>query len=190
MKKVYSEIRKILEGQKAVLERQFKTYMTKKFNRITAQAGNPIVVKNIRSFSEQQDYYQSFARFVKTDPNGMNYLNTFRLEDDAAKYASECIEHCANKIADKVGLLDDVRIKYCDGWRFNITGMKNGHVVQICQDIKLNYSKKGKPFNQYPATITVDGKRTSAKAYKEMISESVMKPVEVLEQFIYMQSFV
>ena len=86
----------------------------------------------------------------------------------AAKYAERAVATWAGKIKAKVGNLDNAEVRSYGGTTFRVFGERAGAKVEIEQTMIINVSPRGKPFNQFPARIYVDGKFTSEKAYKEM----------------------
>lgn len=95
-------------------------------------------------------------------------INEAKLDDIAEQYANTTVLSWKAKIDEKVGCLDDATVRRLDGCRFSISGMRAGRLVRIEQDMILNTSPKGLLFNQFPARIYVDGKFTSAAAYKKL----------------------
>lgn len=86
----------------------------------------------------------------------------------AAAYADATIEAWAAKIATKMGEVEGATIQRMDGVAFLIVGSLAGKRIEIDQQMILNVSSQGKPFNQFPARLRVDGKATSEAAWKRM----------------------
>lgn len=106
------------------------------------------------------------------DGIGMNrpyVLNEAKLAVYAEKAARDLVTSWLGKIEQKLGELEDAEARYVSGFAYLITGSRNGHKVEIDQDMIINFSKYGRAFNQFPAKITVDGKKTSAAAYAKLI---------------------
>jgi hypothetical protein len=110
----------------------------------------------------------------RDDGNSFNrpyLLNEEKLNAYATKSANELVTAWIGKIEQKVGELDSPEVHHVTGYAYLITGTRDGHAVRIDQNMILNVSKHGKLFNQFPARITVDGKKTSAAAYAKMFQQ-------------------
>jgi hypothetical protein len=94
-------------------------------------------------------------------------INEDKLCRNGLREAERVVAVWKDKIASKVGDLTDVEVHAIDWGSFRITGMFNEQYVCIEQQMIVNVSSLGKVFNQFPAHIYVDGKVTSAKAYRD-----------------------
>jgi hypothetical protein len=94
-----------------------------------------------------------------------------KLTKFASEWADSEIEDAALKLAGKVANLTDVQLARAmdaAAW-FTVTGTHpNGSAVRVEQNQILNVSSQGKVFNQWPALIYVNGKKTSEAAYKRL----------------------
>ena len=113
-------------------------------------------------------------------PDTRYFIDEERLSRNAAMFADAAVETWEGKIAGKLGELEDAEVRRMDGARFNITGSRDGRTVRIQQEMIINVSSQGKPFNQFPARIYVDGKFTSEKAYQKMFA--AMPQTKTFEQ--------
>lgn len=95
-------------------------------------------------------------------------LDDAKLAAGAEEYAAASLESWLGKIEGKLGELTDAKVRHLDGATFRITGMRNGHEVEIIQTMIVNVSSKGTLYNQFPARIYVDGKATSEAKYKKL----------------------
>jgi len=95
-------------------------------------------------------------------------INEDALARRSAKLAEAVVLAWFDKINEKLGELDNATCTDVGNCTFNINGERNGHKIQIQQDIILNVSSKGRLFNQFPARIYVDGKFTSAAKYTKL----------------------
>ena len=92
-----------------------------------------------------------------------------KLAAQAAAYADQVIEAWQGKINAKMGELDGARVARADGVSFSIHGTRQGRTVSIYQQMIVNY-RDHTPYNQFPALIYVDGKKTSEAAYKKLFA--------------------
>ncbi len=97
-------------------------------------------------------------------------LNEKRLAKTLREWTAEALQDLFEKLLAKVGYLDTPAAEGLDGFAFRLTGTRRGHKVRIEQRMIVNVSSKGRPFNQFPALIYVDGKKTGEAAYKRMFS--------------------
>lgn len=91
-----------------------------------------------------------------------------KLQAAADKYADALVTELVAKVMEKVGDLQDARLVFASGCRFVLVGKRGSDDVRIEQDQILNVSKRGKLFNQWPARISLNGKRISATAYAKL----------------------
>ena len=91
----------------------------------------------------------------------MRSLDDALVQRWAEQEADLMINSCIDKLCKKLGALDSAEVLDFYGFqRFTVTGVLNGHRVRVEQSMILNVSPKGKLFNQFPALIYVDGKKT------------------------------
>ena len=91
-----------------------------------------------------------------------------RVAKAAGEYALATIETWHAKIEAKMGQLESATVHSLSGFSFNIVGTKAGRRVSIRQTMTINVSPKGKPFNQFPARIYVNGKFTPEAQFKKL----------------------
>ena len=97
------------------------------------------------------------------DRPSQRMMNEAKLARASAEYAKIALAECINKMVAKLGSLESAEVVNFQGFSyFVVVGKINGHVVQIEQQSIINVSVKGKPFNQYPARLYVDGSFVSA----------------------------
>jgi hypothetical protein len=106
------------------------------------------------------------VRGVRTE--SVHALNESRLLEAGMEAATATVEMWVGKIAMKMGELENAEALYVSGTSFRITGTRGGHAVRIEQQMIINVSRLGRPFNQWPSRIYVDGKTVSEAAYKKM----------------------
>lgn len=107
-----------------------------------------------------------------TQTNSPVYIDDAKLATFVANWADMELAAAVEKLASKVGSLDNVTVdhaSYGAEW-FTVTGARsNGDTVTIVQNQTINVSCKGKLFNQWPALIYVNGKKVSEAQYKRMV---------------------
>jgi hypothetical protein len=100
--------------------------------------------------------------------DGEYTLSEEKLAMFSARTGEAFADEVVAKVNAKIGELEDGEAAWVHGGSFTITGTKNGKKVRIDQHQIVNCSVKGKLFNQYPSRIYVDGKFTSAAAFKKI----------------------
>lgn len=95
---------------------------------------------------------------------------TEKLDAYASAYATYTVSQVQEKILEKLGDIESIKIDYVRTDDFQISGTRNGHKVFIQQQVILKSSTRGLLFNQFPARIYLDGKFISAKKYKEFFA--------------------
>lgn len=160
-------IRPALEVYKPELEKRYKGMVESAFTNAVAILGPklPGVYKHSRFASLFSDG-GLLRGIAKKNEAGEYEIVQANLDRVATDYAENAITAWEAKMTAKMGELDDAEVSHLDGVRFAITGTKNGHKVRIEQDMILNTSSKGKPFNQFPARLYVDGKFTPESKFK------------------------
>lgn len=88
------------------------------------------------------------------------------LARNAARYADDAIEAWGHKINAKLPGVDNVSVRRFQGVSFVISCTRGSDKVTISQDCIVNVSSKGKPFNQFPSRIYVNGKFTTEAKFK------------------------
>ena len=132
--------------------------------------------------------YRNFRRFMCNAEQeaavaaGDEYAGSFykepdavhhgRIAKEAVNYARDQVDSFILKLSRKFGDLTNVVIHFADtgALECTITGEQAGHKVFIQQDRIINTSKNGRPFHQWPARLTVDGKRMSEAAWKKLVA--------------------
>jgi len=96
-------------------------------------------------------------------------INEEKLDRNAEAYAEAATLQWHTKMMEKLGDLDEVEVPHLNDGYILITGKRDGHTVRIEQQVIINWSTQGTPFNQWPARIYVDGKFTPEREYKKLI---------------------
>lgn len=163
-----------LDAFKPQLADQYRAIVRRTYDGLVAKFGDRFRgVYNDVSASTFKGVVLPNAKRVDLGPTvrGSRYeLDEARLAHNAARYADETVAAWRGKIDDKVGELDAATVRRGDGAGFVIVGTRDGRKVRIEQDMILNVSSRGLLFNQFPARIYVDGKFTSAAAYKRLFA--------------------
>ncbi len=155
-----------LEAHKPALVARYTAMTQSTFSNMVAMHGPAL-----RGISNCWTYARMWSGWISgmTRHEGdARILDEARVAKSAAAYADATIEAWAGKIATKMGEVEGATIHHLDGAAFRITGTLAGKRVGIDQNMILNVSSKGLPFNQFPARIYVDGKFTSEAAWKRM----------------------
>lgn len=157
-----------LDAFKPAIAEQYARLVRGTFGRISERFG-----PTLRGVSSDWTYARAYrslvSAHVSTDrASGVVTLDEVKLSNGAARYADAVVIEWAGKIVEKIGALDEAEVRSLDGARFEIVGTVAGRRVRIEQSMIVNVSPKGTPFNQFPARIYVDGKHTSAAAYKKL----------------------
>lgn len=124
---------------------------------------------NSRSTHGAAKLAMSLTRSTR-DQDAPVQLDEERVAKHAAKHADSVVEAMVQKVLAKVGDMHDAELVDVRGSSFTLKGKLGDHTVQIDQITIINISKLGKLFNQWPATIKIDGKRISAKGYGELVA--------------------
>lgn len=95
-------------------------------------------------------------------------IDEARLEVKAEEYSRSAVLQWSEKIIAKVGDLQDVKVESLSPSSFVITGTRSGDSIRIEQQLIINCSRRGVLFNQFPALIYVNGKRTPEKKYQAL----------------------
>lgn len=95
-------------------------------------------------------------------------LNSGRVDELADEYAQESIDAWISKMQDKLNGAINATCTNFKGASITITATVNNLAVRVEQQCILNFSSKGKVFNQFPALIYVNGKKVSEASYKKM----------------------
>ena len=96
------------------------------------------------------------------------FIDTEKIAKEGDERATGIIDALTLKVLNKVGDLDDAKLKFIDGVDFVLTGTRWGHKIEIRQNTIWNYSVRGNIYTQYPARIYVGGAFHSAKKYKAL----------------------
>lgn len=159
-----TELRAALDDFKPAIATQYADSIRSLYNSMVKDLGPGL--KNVGNDWTWARIFNGLVRQYLTGDR--TQLKEDALEAGAVKYAEAAVEAWAGKIEAKMGELDSATVHRMDGIAFTISGIKHGKEVAIHQEMIVNVSKLGKPFNQFPATITFDGKAISAAAYKKL----------------------
>lgn len=99
-------------------------------------------------------------------------LDESRLAAFVTKWADDEIEAAVAKLDAKIAGVVDVEVVSASGgaaWFVVVGKLADGRAVRVEQDQIVNVSKLGKLFNQWPARIYLDGKKTSEAAFARMV---------------------
>lgn len=163
------------------LERLLKTYDdTALRNLANSWHQDGYIYRNLRRFLcnvEQQraiangeaDTRFTYGASYRKILNGIDHAHVAK---EATAYARDQVDSFIFKLTRKFGDLTNVTVHFADtnALECTITGEQAGHKVYIQQDRIINTSKNGKPFHQWPARLTVDGKRVSEAAWKKLVA--------------------
>jgi hypothetical protein len=92
-------------------------------------------------------------------------IDETKLAAAAAAHAEATVAEWAAKITAKMGELDTAEVAAMGSTSFSVSGTKNGKRVHIEQTMIINVSSRGILFNQFPALIYVEGKKTPASKF-------------------------
>ena len=173
-------INDMLEGFRTTLEGQVSRYIERNFARmaemaVEAETGN---WKRVDAWikPEVQAMWRETTRdccdFIADRPYGSvgRYeLNAAKVAKVASEAATATIKQWEAKLVAKLADLEGGEaVRTVGSMGFMIKGRKGDAHIGVEQTMIVNYSSKGKLFNQFPARIYVDGKFTSEAAYKRM----------------------
>jgi hypothetical protein len=154
---------KIFENYKPILHKRFTDNVTRTYNRIKEALG-----PDFKNVYNDWNWAKVFNNVVRPYFNSADHsLIPEKLQAGAEQYADDTIKAWADKIDEKVGMLDEGEVVHLQGSNFHIVGKKQGHDVLIFQQMIINVSVRGTLFNQFPSYIHLDKKRISAKKFKE-----------------------
>ena len=95
------------------------------------------------------------------------------IERSAEAYSQRIAKTWVAKFEAKIGAcVSPVLSYYNANGTFLIEAEWNGKPVQLTQDIILKFSNHGRPFNQWPSRIYVDGQFTPEAKFKKMQREA------------------
>lgn len=162
---------KIFDDYKPELIDRFTKNAHRVFDNIVADLG-----PELKGIYNSWTWVKSFNKAVKPFYNTATHaLDADRLAAGATQYADETVNAWKEKIAGKIGMLDDGQVNHLNGCRFSITGNKAGPegmaTVIITQDMIVNISRLGTLFNQFPARIAINGHAISAAKFKKLFEE-------------------
>lgn len=165
----FAALETALDRAKPQIAERYSSLIRGAFARMVARHG-----ASLNGVSGDWDYARLFRETVR--PCCIRADRQYAICDAAlaarsSAYAAEAVSACRDKIMGKIGNLSNVTFADIGGVNFRIIGYRSGQKVEIEQSMILNFSKLGKPFNQFPARIRVDGKSVSEKAYKEGVSK-------------------
>lgn len=114
------------------------------------------------------DLYRSISNHLTntgTHPVRNYVIDTPRLARAADAYATATIDALIAKLAAKLeGVTVTAMAADPAAFTATVEGTVNGHAVRLVQKLVVNCSSRGKFFAQFPAVISIDGKKSSAAA--------------------------
>lgn len=165
-----------LETYKPIIAADYAARVTHLFSRMVADLGP--CLKGISNSWTWAKVFNGTISPVVTWEGGSRIHNTASASIDAERlakvadtYAAQAIMNWADKIDAKMGELDDAIVENMDGVAFRITGSRTGRKVVIEQQMIVNVSSQGTPFNQFPSRIYVNDKFHSEAAYKRLFAK-------------------
>lgn len=166
------DLQNALDAYKPELAAYFIKYVSNTFERLVAHYGPGL--RGVHNSSSARLYRNTIDRFVvNVDPNNHRpnadqMICAERLAKGAVAYADAVVATWKTKIEGKMGLITDAKVRRmgASGTSFIIEGKRGSDMVEIVQNMILNFSGLGTPYNQFPALIYVNGKRVSEKSYK------------------------
>lgn len=169
---------------KPELERDFEQYIQREFDTLAKRYGDDMVKllgAHYRSRSRMPEgvresdivtYRKAVQGFLTSAAlqGGKPALDRARLDKHAKDYAKQQIDQFVVKLTQKLGDLDDVKIKRvnANGFECVIEGSLRGRAVRVNQSRKFVVNQYGTAFHQWPALIYVDGKLTTEAAFKRL----------------------
>lgn len=178
MNPVETAIRAEFEPLVAALYGDFKSHMTRHSERLLAAYGNK-VSQLYNAWGQDGAIFREFGKYTIARPVD-NYSQPIRGSDYAVQHAeierlarraaSEAFEAMVWKLCAKLGDVEAVKLVRCSSGNgtFTLTCKRGDDKIVIEQDRIINCSSKGKLFHQWPARITVNGKKVSEAAFKKM----------------------
>jgi hypothetical protein len=154
-----------LEAHKPALEAYFVDFAERRFAALVRHFGPAL--RGVYN-SHLANNWRAISSLTVCDGDRINSeysLDAGRVAAAATAFADATVATWADKIAAKLGELDNAEVRHLDGYRFAVTGSKGDRKVHIEQDMIVNVSSRGTLFNQFPARIYVDGKFTPAAKY-------------------------
>ena len=129
-------------------------------------------LKGVRNCWTFARIYDSLVRSNLTRAaDGAYSIDEHLMAAAADRYASDTVEAWAGKIKAKLGGIDHGKVCHMDDVAFRVIGQRAGCDVSITQQMIINVSSQGKPFNQFPSRIKVNGKTVSEAAYKRLMEQ-------------------
>lgn len=154
---------------KPLLVEQFENFVTRQIERYTQEWD--VTERRVR---EANGTFRFVRGFMQMDSDRMSArpvgVKTEWLRKRAEENAAAQIAEFAAKLTKKLGELGEFEAKFARGGDFTVTGTRNGHKVRVEQQTVFKVSSHGKPFNQFPARIYVDGNFTPAKDYETAVA--------------------
>jgi hypothetical protein len=160
--KLSEVVQAAVHAYKPKLVELYADHVTKLYNRIVEDLGQDL------SRVGDSTWAKTYSETLRPLLGAGRKLDPARVAAKANEYAEDVAEMMQGKIMSKAGQLDNPEVKALDGGRFHLAGEIGGKPVRIEQNIILNWSKYGTPFNQFPARITVDGKAMSEAEFKKL----------------------
>lgn len=164
-----NELTAALEAHAPRFAEYYREQTSRLFDRLTKEYGPAL--RGI--YNSGESYYMAVVQQITDRAKSSSFNEPYTLNEEklaayADKAAKELVTAWIGKIEQKVGELDSPEVCHVNGYAYLITGTRDGHHVSINQNMIVNVSKHGLLFNQFPARITVDGKKISAAAYAKM----------------------
>lgn len=155
-----------LEAHKPALVTRYTAMTQHTFTKMTRMHGPAL--RGISNCWTYARMWSGWIRGMTRHEGDARVLDEALVARSAEAYADATIEAWADKIATKMGEVEGATIHHLDGAAFRITGTHDGKRIEIDQTMILNVSSQGKPFNQFPARLRIDGKATSEAAWKRL----------------------
>ena len=170
-------IRAALEAEKPAAAEEFERYIREYWTGFVAEFGDDTfeLSKWSYNFTSKGEYFRQrrrvvypFTREHVVDGVKREFLCDDWLAKAAIEYANRTIDQMIAKLEGKTGDLVGVEVVRIVAGALEVIlqGSRGGDSVKIEQRRIMNTSPRGNMFNQYPALIYVNGKKTSEAAYK------------------------
>lgn len=165
------ELAAAIEEQKPALAETYRTSLDSVLARLVSKYG-----PKLKGTANTGDYsrMQSLRSVLTRDENGY-HIDPDKATEEANKYADAVAQEWLHKISGKMAEMESAEVHRMTGIEFSISGTVKGKKVHIIQDMIVNRSVYGLPFNQFPARIYVEGQFMPELAYKKMLEEPVAK---------------
>lgn len=192
---LHAYLRRLVDAKKPALMASLESSYRRLFNAIVAEWGPQLYKEGVNAqgrtvryhMSSTERTYNTLRAFTTGGERSNHGSASAPVAIDEAKLArlvdgqaTEALVELFSKLIGKIGELEDPRAEGLDGVSFRLTGTRTGdgtrHSVRIEQSMIINFSMYGKAFNQFPALIYIDGKKTSEAKYKQMFGGPAEAP--------------